>query len=77
MAVEESSSLDRINMTKNWLEYDQKKFAQTNLKVGAWPKIHTNEHKTLYMTKIWIYFRSYSHVKVSRCQGKGVIIDHE
>ena len=31
----EASSLDRIKMTKNQLEFDQKKFTMTNLKIGT------------------------------------------
>ena len=31
----EASSLDRINSTKNRLEFDQKKFTPTNLNVGT------------------------------------------
>ena len=42
-AKNEASYFDRINMTENWLEFDWKKFTPTNLNVGTWPKIHTNE----------------------------------
>ena len=31
----DASYFDRINMTKNGLEYDRKKFAPTNVKVGT------------------------------------------
>ena len=34
----EGCALDWINMTKNQLEFDQKKFTPTNLNVGTWPK---------------------------------------
>ena len=49
--LEEASYFDRINKTKNWLEFDQKnshqqtltlehdqKFTPTNLNFGTWPK---------------------------------------
>ena len=32
----EASSLDRINMTKNWFEYDRKKFTSTNFNIETW-----------------------------------------
>ena len=38
---DEASLLDRINMTKFWLEYDRKLFTPTNLNVGTWPKFTT------------------------------------
>ena len=41
--LEEASYFDRINMTKYRLEFDRKQFTPTNLNVGTWPKIHTNE----------------------------------
>ena len=41
--LKEASYFDRINMTENWLEYDQKKFTQTNMNVGTRPKDYTNE----------------------------------
>ena len=31
----EASSLDRIKMTKNWLEFDRKKLTTMNLNVGT------------------------------------------
>ena len=31
----EASLLDQIKMTKNWLEFDQKKLTMTNLNVGT------------------------------------------
>ena len=31
----EASSLDQINMTENWVEYDQKNFTPTNLNIGT------------------------------------------
>ena len=31
--IEEVSSLDRIKMTKNWLEFDQKKLTLMNLNI--------------------------------------------
>ena len=34
----EASYFDQINMTKNGLKYDQKKFTPTNMNVGTWPK---------------------------------------
>ena len=37
--IEEASYFDRINMTKNWLEYDRK-------------KIHTDEHSWNLTIKI-------------------------
>ena len=39
----EASYFDWINMTKNGLEYDRKKFTPTNMKVGTWPKDYTDE----------------------------------
>ena len=30
-----SSYFDHINMTKNWLEFEQKKFTPTNLNIGT------------------------------------------
>ena len=34
-AFKEASYFDQINMTKNWLEYDRKKFTLTNMIVGT------------------------------------------
>ena len=31
----QTSYFDRINMTKNWLEYDRKKFTPMNMNVGT------------------------------------------
>ena len=31
----EASLLDRIKMTKNWLEFDRKKLTTTNLNIGT------------------------------------------
>ena len=42
LRLNEASSLDRINMTKDQLEYDWKKFTPTNLNIGTWPKIYTD-----------------------------------
>ena len=39
----EASYFDRIDMTKNGLEYYQKKFTLTNMNVGTWPKDYTDE----------------------------------
>ena len=33
-----ADSHDQINMTKLWLEYDQKFFTMTNVDIGTWPK---------------------------------------
>ena len=44
MVLKEASSLDRIKMTKFWLEYDQKIFTLTNVNVGTRSKVHINEH---------------------------------
>ena len=43
MIYYEASYFDRINMTKNGIEYDQKKFTPTNMNIGTWPKDYTNE----------------------------------
>ena len=37
----EANSLDRINMTNNWLEYDGKIFTTMNLIFWIWPKFAT------------------------------------
>ena len=50
--MEEASYFDQINMTKNWLEYDRKKFTPTNMNVGTWPKDYTDKHEQLNMTEI-------------------------
>ena len=50
--VVEASYFDPINMTKNWLEYDRKKFTPTNMNFGTWPKNYINEHEWLNMIKI-------------------------
>ena len=52
----EASYFDRINMTKNRLEYDQKIITPTNMNDGAWPKDYTDEHEQLNMTEIPINF---------------------
>ena len=44
ITIYEASSLDRIKMTKNRLEFDQKKLTTTNLNVGTWPKLHKDEY---------------------------------
>ena len=73
----ESSSLDRIKMTKNQLEFDRKKLTTTNLKFGTWPKLHNDKHKRVNLTKkrrqrqtlIMNYiFGHIHHVNVRRCQ---------
>ena len=33
--IDEASSLDRINMTKNRLEFDQKNFTPKNVNIGT------------------------------------------
>ena len=40
---QEASYFDRINMTKNGLEYDRKKFTPMNMNVGTWLKDYTDE----------------------------------
>ena len=49
--IKEASSLDQINMTKFWSEYDWKIFTPTNLNVGTWPKIYTNEQVKILVKK--------------------------
>ena len=41
--TKEASYFDQINMTKNWLEYDRKKFTPTNMIIGTRPKDYTDE----------------------------------
>ena len=40
---EEASYFDQINMSKNGLEYDRKKFTPTNVNAGTWPKDYTDK----------------------------------
>ena len=48
----EASYFDRLNMTINRLEYDQKIITPMNMNNGTWPKDYTNEHERLNMTEI-------------------------
>ena len=43
IALKEASSLDGINMTKFWLDYDQKIFAPTDLSIRTLPKDYTDD----------------------------------
>ena len=65
----EASLLDRIKMTKNRIEFDQKNLTMTNLNIGTWLKIHTDECKSSNLTEIWMnltekicFFLHFSHI---------------
>ena len=50
--INEASYFDRINMTENELEFDQKIFTPANVNVRMWPKSYNDEHEQLNMTEI-------------------------
>ena len=52
LAAKEASYFDRINITKNQLEYDRKNITLTNMNDGTWQKDCTNGHERLNMTEI-------------------------
>ena len=48
----ESSSLEQIKTTENWLEFDQKIFTMTNLIFWTWPKFMTPTNINMTPTNI-------------------------